>query len=313
MEKFPYSDTNKRYHTQNYFLRHKFGGKVAKISLNGGFTCPNKDGTKGTGGCTYCSPTGSGDFSGDPCDSISSQFEQGKALLSEKWQPSKFIAYFQPNTGTYAPLCRLKQLYEEALSLPNVAGLAVSTRPDCITLEIADYLASLSERTFLTVELGLQTIHDKTAERINRCHTYEDFLAGYEMLHSRGIPIGVHIINGLPNEDTSMMLETAAALSALDIHSLKIHLLHIIKGTAIAASYESGEFPAMTMEDYVSTVCSQIELMPPKVVIERITGDGSRDTLIAPRWSLDKKRVMNAVDKEFVRRGTMQGSNYKKP
>ena len=221
-----------------------------------------------------------------------------------------YIPYFQANTNTYAPLERLKALYEEALSFEGAVGLAVSTRPDCITDEAADYLAELSKRTYLTVELGLQTIHDVTAKKINRCHTYADFLDGYEKLHSRGINVCVHIINGLPDETHHMMLETAKAVSKLDIHSIKIHLLHIIKGTVIAEQYENGEFDAMTFDDYISTVCDQIELLPPEVIIQRVTGDGDRETLIAPRWSLDKKSVMNGIDKEMAWRNTVQGAKF---
>ncbi|MCI5905502.1 MAG: TIGR01212 family radical SAM protein [Oscillospiraceae bacterium] len=309
-EKFIYSDTNKRYRTQNSYLRQRFGGKVIKAALNGGFTCPNIDGTKGTGGCTYCSALGSGDFGGTPGKPLKEQFEEIKSVLGKKWSSAMYIPYFQANTNTYAPTERLRTLFEEALGFEGVVGLAVSTRPDCISDETADYLEELAERTYLTVELGLQTVHDETARRINRCHTYADFLEGYEKLRKRNVNVGVHIINGLPGETPEMMLETAEKLSRLDIHSIKIHLLHIIKGTVLAEQYERGEFEAMDFEDYINIVCSQIELLPPEVIIERITGDGDRNTLIAPRWSLDKKRVMNGIDKEFVRRDSVQGAKY---
>lgn len=308
--KFKYSDTNKRYHTQNYYLRRRFGKKVIKVSLNGGFTCPNKDGTKGTGGCTYCSELGSGDFGGNPCKSIREQFEDVRSVLSEKWPDALYIPYFQAGTNTYASVKRLHELFEEALSIENTVGLAVSTRPDCISDEAADYLAELSQRTYLTVELGLQTVHDITAEKINRCHTYADFLSGYEKLHSRGINVCVHIINGLPGEDREMMLETVRRISQLDLHSIKIHLLHIIRGTAIAAQLEAGEFEPMSYDNYINIVCDQLELLSPEVVIQRITGDGDRKTLVAPLWSLDKKRVMNGIDKELLRRNSFQGAKF---
>ena len=307
---FVYSDTNKRYHTQSYYLKQRFGKKVIKISLNGGFTCPNIDGTKGTGGCIYCSAKGSGDFGGDPLKPLSEQFSSVRKSLLDKWSDALYIPYFQANTNTYAPVKKLRALFEEALEFEGVVGLAVSTRPDCISVEAADYLAELSERTYLTVELGLQTIHDKTAALINRCHTYKDFLEGYEKLRSRGINVCVHIINGLPGENREMMLETVRELAKLDIHSIKIHLLHIIKGTRLAELYEAGGFEAMTMEKYISVVCDQLELLPPEVVIQRLTGDGDRSTLIAPRWSLDKKSVMNGIDLELVRRDSMQGKKY---
>lgn len=304
----PDPETGKRYNARSAYLKKRFGKKTVKISLNGGFTCPNRDGTKGRGGCSYCSAKGSGDFGGDPAESISRQFEDVRSRLEKKWGTDLFyIPYFQANTGTYAPLERLKALYGEALAQENAVGLAVSTRPDCISDETADYLGRLSERTYLTVELGLQTVHDKTAARLNRCHTYKDFLNGYRLLRSRGVNVCVHIINGLPGETPKMMLETAQALAELDIHGIKIHLLHIIRGTALAEQYERGEFSVLEPEDYVEIVCDQLEILPPSVVIERLTGDGDKSTLIAPLKSTDKKAILNGIDKELRRRGTVQG------
>ena len=304
----PSPSTNKRYNAQSEYLKNRFGKKTVKISLNGGFTCPNIDGTKGTGGCIYCSSKGSGDFGGSPEESISSQFSAVKKSLENKWGSDLlYIPYFQANTNTYAPLPRLKSRFEEALSQENTVGLAVSTRPDCISQETADYLSELSDRTYLTVELGLQTVHDKTAKLINRCHTYEDFLHGYELLHSRGINVCVHIINGLPFETHDMMLETAREISKLDIHAVKIHLLHIIRGTVLAEMYERGEFAEMSKESYITTVCDQLEILPRSVIIERLTGDGDKNTLVAPLWSRDKKSVLNGIDKELRRRNTVQG------
>lgn len=300
--------TNKRYNMQSAYLKERFGKKTVKVSLNGGFTCPNIDGTKGTGGCIYCSAKGSGDFGGNPCESVKAQFEDVKSRLVNKWGSDLlYIPYFQANTNTYAPLERLKTLYSEALAEENAVGLAISTRPDCISEETADYLAELSRETYLTVELGLQTIHDDTAKLINRCHTYADFLHGYEMLEQRGINVCVHIINGLPFETREMMLDTARELGRLRPHAVKIHLLHIIRGTVLAEMYEQGEFEAMAMEDYIETVCDQLELLPASTLIERLTGDGDRETLIAPLWSRDKKSVLNGIDKELRRRGTVQG------
>lgn len=307
----PHPETNKRYNTQSSYLKARFGKKTVKISLNGGFTCPNIDGTKGTGGCTYCSSKGSGDFGGNPLKPIPDQFAEVKKSLESKWgNDFCCIPYFQANTNTYAPLEKLKYLFEQALTLENTVGLAISTRPDCITEETADYLAELSARTYLTVELGLQTIHDATAEKINRRHTYADFLHGYNLLHSRGINVCVHIINGLPNETREMMLETAREISKLDIHAVKIHLLHIIKGTAIAEQFSRGEFAEMSKEAYIETVCDQLEILPKSVIIERLTGDGDKETLIAPLWSRDKKSVLNGIDKELRRRNTTQGERF---
>lgn len=310
MSDFIYSDTNKHYHTQSYYLKQRFGRKVVKVSLNGNFTCPNRDGSKGVGGCTFCSASGSGDFGGDPSVPLETQFEQVRAKLVKKWGEPLYIPYFQANTNTYGSIEKLRSLFEKALTLPNAVGLAVSTRPDCISDAAADYLEELSKRTYLTVELGLQTIHDETAARLNRCHSYDDFLRGYEMLEKRGINVCIHIIDGLPKESREMMLETTKAAASLRPHALKIHMLHIIKGTRLAQEYEQERFPLLSAEEYSSLVCDQIELMPPETIIERITGDGAKSELIAPRWTLDKKRVMNSIDLEFARRGTFQGENF---
>ncbi len=308
----PDPNTNKRYNMYSAYLKKRFGSKVIKISLNGNFTCPNIDGTKGTGGCIYCSAKGSGDFGGNPHKSISEQFAEGKKLLSAKWGENLLcIPYFQANTNTYAPLDKLKKLYSEALAQENTVGLAVSTRPDCISEATADYLAELSQKTYLTVELGLQTIHNNTAEFINRCHTYNDFLHGYEMLKKRGINVCVHIINGLPFETREMMLDTARELGHLRPHAVKIHLLHIIRDTALAEMFDRGEFEEMSMDNYIKTVCDQLELLHSETLIERLTGDGDREILIAPLWSRDKKSVLNGIDKEMRRRNSVQGCKYK--
>ncbi len=307
---FRYSNTNKRYHTFTYFLEQKFGRKVAKISLDAGFTCPNIDGSKGVGGCTYCSARGSGDFAGDQSLSLREQFEQVRQVMDQKWPDAVYIPYFQAHTNTYAPLEVLKEKFEEALSFPDVVGLAIATRADCITDEIADYLGELAQRTYLEVELGLQSVHDVTGERINRCHSYADFLEGYQKLADRGINICVHIIDGLPGEDREMMLETARRLSHLHLHSIKIHLLHVLKGTVMEQQLAQGQFRLLTREEYVGIVCDQLELLPPQMVIQRVTGDGERESLVGPEWSLKKLCVMNEIDKELVRRNSFQGKNF---
>lgn len=310
MSDFLFSDTNKHYHTQSYYLKKRFGRKVVKVSLNGNFTCPNRDGTKGYGGCKFCSGSGSGDFGGDPSVSIEEQFSEVRKKLIKKWGEPLYIPYFQANTNTYGSIKKIKTLFEKALVLPNAVGLAVSTRPDCISDEAADYLGELSKRTYLVVELGLQTIHDKTAEALNRCHSYADFLRGYEKLNCRGVNVCVHIINSLSDESREMMLETAKAVAALRPHAVKLHMLHIIRGTALAEEYEKEPFPLLSPEEYAALICDQIELMPPETIIERVTGDGAKADLIAPRWTLDKKRVMNSIDLEFARRGTFQGDRF---
>lgn len=311
---FPYSHDNKRYLTQSCYLKERFGCKVIKISLNCGFTCPNIDGTKGIGGCTYCSE-GSGEFAGSPVLSVAEQFAQVKEKMDMKWSEGMYIPYFQANTNTYGPVEKIRRMTEDALLLDGtdgirIAGIAISTRPDCISEEVLDYLSELNEKTYFTVELGLQTVHDKTAEHINRCHTYEDFLRCYERLKSRSINICVHLINGLPYEDHDMMMESAREMAKLDLHSIKLHLLHIIKGTRLAEEYAQGVFEALTLDEYTDIICDQLEILPPKLIIQRVTGDGARDSLIAPMWSLKKFTVMNEIDKKLVRRDSWQGKYY---
>lgn len=304
---FIYSDDNKRYYTHNYYLRHKYGKKVFKVPINLGLSCPNRDGTKGVGGCTFCSGNLSGDFAGNPADSVEKQFEAVKAVLHKKWSDAYYIPYFQAGSNTYAPLERLVPAFEKAASFENAVGINIATRADCITDECADYLKTLSQKTDLEVELGLQTANDKTAARINRCHSLKDFIAGYEKLKSRGIDVCIHIINGLPGETGEDMLDTARTVARLSPHSVKIHLLHIIKGTKLCDEFLRGDFSEMSMRDYVNIVCDQLEILPKNTVIARVTGDGKRETLVAPLWSLKKFCVMNEIDKEMLARGAFQG------
>lgn len=306
---FKYSDTNKRYRTQSSYLKHRFGCKVMKISLNCGFTCPNIDGTKGVGGCTYCS-AGSGEFAGDPDKSVTEQFFEVRRRMNEKWSSGLYIPYFQANTNTYGPTDKIRSMITEAMGLEKVCGIAISTRPDCISEEILDFLADVSKKTYLTVELGLQTVHDETAAKINRCHTYGDFLDCYERLRERNINVCVHLINGLPGESFDMMLESAREMARLELHSIKLHLLHIIRGTAMAEQYLKGEIKTLSLEEYVNIICAQLEVFPPEFIIQRVTGDGARDSLIAPLWSLKKFTVMNEIDKKLLRDDSMQGIKY---
>lgn len=306
---FPHSDTNRRFYTFDYFLRQKFGGKVAKIPLDGGFTCPNLDGTRGVGGCIYCSSRGSGDFAPEAKLTVTEQFAMGVASLSDKWKPVGYIPYFQAHTNTYGPVERLRALFEEAIAQPDVVGLSVATRADCISPAIAELLREISKKTYLTVELGLQTAHDRTADLINRCHTFEEFLRGYELL--KGIDVCIHLIEGLPGESHADMLETARKVAALHTFAVKLHLLHVLKDTALADIWERGEYTTMELADYVQIVCDSLEVLPPDTVIERITGDGPPDLLLAPLWSRKKFVVMNEIDKEFVRRNSWQGRLYR--
>lgn len=307
---FPFTLDNKRYHTQNYELRKIFGEKVCKISLDGGFTCPNLDGTKGVGGCTYCSGRGSGDFTQSALLPIEEQWNLQQQAMYRKWPGSGCIAYFQAHTNTYAPLSRLKELYETALAQPGCVGLDIATRGDCLSEEVCNYLAQLNQRCWLLVELGLQSTFDDTGEKINRCHSYAEFLEGYQRLKQRGIRVCIHLINGLPGEDHQRMVENVRRIRHLGMYAVKLHLLYILKGTQMAREYQQGKVKMLTREEYVSIVCDQLELLPPQTVIHRLTGDGKKEDLIGPLWSLKKFCVLNEIDKELVRRNSWQGKYY---
>ena len=270
---FKYTLDNKRYHTLNYYVKNKYKQKIVKISLNAGFTCPNIDGKVGYGGCIYCSKSGSGEFGGDINKSLTNQFNEIKQIMDKKWPNSKYIAYFQAHTNTYAPLKILKEKYEEVLKIPNVIGLSIATRSDSITDETLNYLTKLNKKTNLTIELGLQTIHKKTSKLINRCHSLEQFEVMVKKLQKRKINTVVHIINGLPFETKEMMLETVKYLNKLNIDGIKIHMLNITKNTPIEKLYQKEKFKILTKEEYIDIVISQLEYLNPKIVIHRITSD----------------------------------------
>jgi len=307
---FKYSNSNKRYYTLDYFYKQKFNSKVFKVSLNGGFSCPNKDGTKGYGGCIYCSKLGSGDYAGKKEKNLLEQFNEVKEIMLKKWPDSKYIAYFQANTNTYAPVEELKEKYESVIYLDNVVGLNIATRPDSITDDCLDYLEELNKKTYLTIELGLQTIHDKTSKLINRGHNLKCFEDMLEKLRNRNINVVVHIINGLPYETKEMMIETAKYLSNKDIQGIKIHMLHILKDTALAELYDKEKFHVLTREEYVDIVCSQLEFLREDIVINRVTGDPNPEDLIEPFWLIKKFGVLNEIDKEMVRRDSYQGIKH---
>lgn len=302
----------KRYNTWNGHLRTKFGKKVMKIALNGGFTCPNIDGKKGYGGCTYCSSSGSGDFAGDPAHSILNQFEEVKSRMLKKWHEGLYMPYFQAHTNTYAPASVLRERFEPVLKRDGVVGISIATRADCLENDVLEYLSELNGRTYLIVELGLQSIFDSTGERINRCHTYEEFLEGYNKLADRGINVCIHLINGLPGEDKDMMLESAKTVAALRPHCLKLHLLHVIRGTRMERELLEGRVGLMSLEDYVDIIVRQLEVIHPRTVIQRLTGDGARADLVGPMWSLKKFEVLNAIDRELEKRDTYQGKKADK-
>lgn len=309
---FPHTDGSKRYYTYDYWLKSTFGGKCAKIPLDAGLTCPNMDGRCGVGGCIYCSSRGSGDFAESSILPLREQYDRQREFLSKKWPVERCIPYFQARTNTYAPTERLREMFTETIRYPGAVGLNVATRADCLPPETVSLLRELSEQTVLTVELGLQTAHDETAARINRGHTYADFLDGYRRLRL-GAPracICVHLIFGLPGEGADDMMETVKRVAALRPDQVKIHLLHVLRGTALGEMYASGEYVPMERDAYVSAVVRALELLPPDTVVARVTGDGAADDLIAPLWSRRKREVLNAIDRQLAAQSTWQGRLY---
>ena len=307
MNPFKYSNTNKRYHTLDYYYKNKFHSKVFKVSLNAGFTCPNIDGTVGYGGCIYCSKSGSGEFAGKKEDSLKKQFDEIKNTMLNKWSHAKYIGYFQARTNTYADVNTLKSLYETVLSFDNVIGLNIATRPDAISEECLDYLEKQNKKTYLTIELGLQTTNEKTAKLINRCHSLSCFEDMVKKLRKRNIDVVVHIINGLPYETKEDMLNTIKHLNKLDIQGIKIHMLSILKDTPLEKLYQEKHFKVLSKEEYIDIVVSQLEYLRPEIVIHRITGDPKLDDLVEPNWLVKKFCVLNDIDKEMVKRNTYQG------
>ena len=309
---FSFTDGSKRYHTYDYWLKSTFGGKCAKIPLDAGFSCPNLDGTCGHGGCIYCSGRGSGDFAEESSVPLREQYDRQRAFLAKKWPTDMCIPYFQARTNTYAPVEVLRPIFEETLTYPGVVGMNIATRADCLPEDTVALLGELSEKTVLTVELGLQTAHDETAALINRGHTYADFLAGYNRLRN-GAPnalICVHLILGLPGEDEAAMLETVRRVVAMRPDQVKLHLLHVLRGTVLADLYEAGKYTPLEKDEYVSAVVKALELLPPETVVARVTGDGAAEDLLSPLWSRRKREVLNAIDMALSRGDTYQGRLY---
>lgn len=306
----PFPSEGKRYHTWSRHLKDTFGCKIAKVALDAGFDCPNRDGTVAHGGCTFCSVAGSGDFAGDRVDAIEVQFAEIKERSQRKWKDAKYMAYFQAYTNTHAPLPVLKEKFEAALAQEGVVALSIATRPDCLPDDVVEYLAELNERTYLWVELGLQTVHESTAKLVNRAHDFECYKEGVDKLRKHNINICSHIINGLPGETEEMMMETAQAVAELDVQGLKIHLLHLLTGTPMVKQYEKGKLVFLTKEEYINLVVDQLEIMPPQMIIHRITGDGPIESLIGPMWSVTKWEVLNGIDVELERRNSWQGKKH---
>jgi uncharacterized protein len=307
---FPYAVDDKRYHTWNYHLRNQFGHKVFKVALDGGFDCPNRDGTVAHGGCTFCSASGSGDFAGNRADDLEKQFIDIKEKMHTKWKDGKYMAYFQAYTNTHAPVAVLREKFERVLQQDGVVGLSIATRPDCLPDDVVEYLAELNQRTYLWVELGLQTVHERTAALINRAHDFQCYIDGVNKLRKHGIRICSHIINGLPLESYDMMMETAREVAKLDVQGIKIHLLHLLKGTPMVKQYEKGILDFLSKEDYIKLVCDQLEILPPEMIVHRITGDGPIDLMVGPMWSVNKWEVLNSIDAELKKRDSWQGKYY---
>lgn len=300
----------KHYYSLDAYLKETFGEKVYRISLNAGCTCPNRDGTKGTRGCIFCSQGGSGDFAGNSSVSISEQLKAGKAKLTEKTNCKKYIAYFQAYTNTYAPASYLRPLFMEAISQPDVAALSIATRPDCIPDEILDLLDELGQIKPVWIELGLQTIHEKTAHFIRREFSLSCYDQAVHTLTEHQIPVICHIILGLPGETKNEMLKTVDYIAHSPVQGVKLQLLHVLEHTDLADYYREHPFPIFSMEEYCDLVVDCIERLPDSMIIHRITGDGPKALLIAPKWSGDKKRVLNTIQKRFRERDTWQGKSY---
>jgi radical SAM protein (TIGR01212 family) len=300
----------KRYNLFSGHLKERFGGRVHKISVDGGFSCPNRGDTRSRPGCLFCDPAGSGAVGIEQGLPIAEQLERGKEVMIRKYKARQFLAYFQPFSNTYAPPRRLRALYDEALGVDGIVGLALGTRPDCLPDEVLDLLAEYHRRTYLWLEIGLQSIHDRTLDFLRRGHDYRTFLRAWQAARERGLRICVHVILGLPGESRDQILATADEMARLGVDGIKLHLLHILEGTPLGDFYREGRIDVLSQEDYVALVADFIERLPEGTLIHRLTGDGPRQRLLAPLWSINKWEVLNAIDAELERRGTRQGSGF---
>jgi len=305
------SKSGKRYFDFKRFLADRFGCRVNKLQIDAGFTCPNRDGKVAVGGCAYCDGRGSALRQKGPLPPVAEQIAAGKALYRNLRGAAKFIAYFQTFTNTYAPVERLRALYDEALAQPDVVGLSIGTRPDCVDGDVLNLLEGYAKRSHVWVEYGLQSIHDRTLERINRGHDAAAFVEAVRKTAGRGIFICAHIILGLPGETRADMLETAKAVAALPVDGIKIHSLLALRGTEAGRLYEEGKIPLMSQEDYVSAVCDVLEVLPPSMVLQRLTAEGYRDICLGPDWAQNKLKVLNAIDRELEKRDTWQGAKHR--
>ncbi len=303
----------KRFYDLNSYYRDIFGCRVQKISIDAGFTCPNRDGTVSTGGCIYCNEKGSGTGNFKKGLSVSDQLENGMMFLSKRYKAEKFIAYFQSFSNTYAPVDRLEQLYEEALSFKDVVGLSIGTRPDCVSVPVLELLETYASDYLVWIEYGLQSAHDKTLALINRGHDLDCFLKAVEATQNRNIKICAHVILGLPGENRQDMIKTAETLANLNIDGVKIHLLYVIRNTALEKLFQKGSFKCLEQEEYADIVCDFLERLPKNMVIQRIASDPHPGELVAPKWSLEKNRTRSLIYEMLESRDTWQGKKAKTP
>ena len=301
----------KKYNAFSAELKKNFGCKVQRISVDAGFNCPNRDGRFDTEGCIFCGGHGSGSHGIKRDLDITEQLADGKEVMIRKYRASKFLAYFQAYSNTYAPVEKLRAIFDEALAVPDVIGIIAATRPDCLSEDILDYLAELHHRCYLWLELGLQTMHDESLIRINRHHDHACSIAAIERARSRGLQVCAHLILGLPGESREDIFASVAEMNRLGISGVKLHLLHVMRGTRLAEMYQRGEFQVLERDEYAGLVCDCLERLNPDILIHRLTGDGGHDNLVAPLWSLKKFEILNLIDNELKLRGSSQGSRFK--
>lgn len=299
-----------RYRSFNNYLLEKFGERVQKLSLDAGLGCPNRDGATGSGGCIYCDRFGSGTGARSRYPDVRSQALAGMERLGRRYKAPKFIAYFQSFSNTYAPITALRPLYNQVADLPRIVGLAVGTRPDCLSHEILELLSSYTPRLMVWLELGLQSVHDVTLQAINRGHNYREFLEGYDLARRYPLLICLHVIIGLPGEDREMVLATAQEVARLKPHGVKIHSLYVNRATALEQSYRTGAYVPLEQEEFVQAACDFLEVMPPEVVIQRLTGDPRPEELVAPEWARRKQETLGLIRRELERRDSRQGSKH---
>ncbi len=304
--------TERRYYAFSRFLRERFGTKVYRVTIDAGFTCPNVDGSVAVGGCVYCDNRSFSPNRRLPRATVRDQVERGIAILQKRYHADRFLAYFQAATNTYAPVPKLRRLYDEALAHPQVVGLAVGTRPDSVPEPVLELLEGYARRLYVCLELGLQTIHDRSLDWMNRGHHYDAFVDAVRRCQGRGLDLCAHVILGLPGESHADMMATAEALAGLPVHAVKIHNLHVVRDTPLAEQYARGEVRLFERDEYVRVVCDFLERLPPQMVVHRLSGDAPPDYLIAPVWCLDKPALLRAIEDELARRDSWQGKLYSK-